>query len=212
MPITTPDAAVEAARAFGEHTGPLATLAAGTVPQCVGRLRIRLADLRTDALATMAELNLSDEADDPLEELGTREVAEITTRVADLNAWVRAQQCQSAVCECRADRLLRSLLEDQLIPVRSGYRRNNRRRPVALMAGYSPPAAGGTQPPYVLIDYRNNSAHAVRDHRGWRARLITGGTPTPVYTSPGYPETPVDRYHDDTRACASAVVAALQQH
>lgn len=33
---------------------------------------------------------------------------------------------------------------------------------------------------------------------------------TTVYTSPGYPETPVDRYHQDTRTCAAAVAAALQ--
>ncbi|MFI5748948.1 hypothetical protein ACIBBE_24140 [Streptomyces sp. NPDC051644] len=209
MSITTPDSAVEAARTFGEHTGPLATLATGTVLQCFGQLRIRLADLRTDALAAMAVLNLSDGTDDPLGESGRREMADITNCVADLKAWVQVQQCQAAVCECRADRLLRVLLEAQFVPVQSGYRPTDRRRPVALMAGYSAPAGDGTQLPYVLIDYRNNSAHAVRDHRGWRARLITDGTSAPVYTSPDYPETPVGRYHDDTRTCAAAVVAVL---
>lgn len=79
------------------------------------------------------------------------------------------------------------------------------------MAGYSAPPAKGERPPYVLIDYRNNIAHAVRLHHGWRARLITGGVATPVYTSPSYPEMPVSRYCSDTRACAGAVAAALQQ-
>lgn len=119
MPITTPDRAVEAARFFGEHTGPLASLAAGTVPRCFGRLRIRLTDLRTDALATSAMLGLSDDPDDPLEELGRQELAEITSHAADLNAWVQSRQCQADVCECRADRLLRALLEDELIDVQS---------------------------------------------------------------------------------------------
>ncbi|MFJ9378907.1 hypothetical protein [Streptomyces sp. NPDC101455] len=210
MPITTPAAAIDAALTFGEHTGPLTTLATGTIPQCFGRLRIRLADLRTDALATVAELSLSDDPDDLLDQIARQEISDITNRVTDLKTWVLAQQCRTAVCECRADRLLRILLEDQLVPVQSGYRPTDRRRPVALMAGYSAPAADGTHLPYALIDHRNNSAHAVRDHRGWRARLVIAGDRTPVYTSPGYPETPVDRYHDDTRACAAAVAAALQ--
>ncbi|MEV8335074.1 hypothetical protein [Streptomyces niveus] len=211
MVITTADAAIEAARAFGERTGPLATLATGTVPECFGRLRSRLADLRAVALSTMAELDRSDEPDDPLDELGKREVADISNQVTNLRIWVMAQQCQVAVCGCRADRLLRELLEDHFIPVQLRYRADDRRRPVAVMAGYSAPAADGTQPPYVLIDYRNNSAHAVRDHGGWRARLVAAGTPKLVYTSPGYPETPVSRFHDDTRACAAAVAAILQQ-
>lgn len=216
MPITTitnPDAAMEAARAFGERTGPLATLAGGTVPQCFGRLRIRLADLRTDAIATVATLGLSDEPDDPLERLGKRELSDITSRVAELKSWVKTQQCQASVCECRADRLLRALLEDQDVDVQSGYRpadRNRQRRPVALIAGYRSSTAKGERPPYVLIDHRNNIAHAVRLHRGWRARLVKTGTVTQVYASPEYPETPVGLYHQDTRACAAAVAAALQ--
>ncbi|MFE0062934.1 hypothetical protein [Streptomyces sp. NPDC059003] len=198
---------------LGERTGPLATLAAGTVPQCFGPLRIRLDELRTNALAASTMLGHSDEPDDPLKELGRQEMTAIFSGVAKLKAWVATRQCRAAVCECRADRLLRSLLEDQLIGVQSGYRpadRSRQRRPVALMAGYSTAAADGTRPPYVLVDFRNNIAHAVRDHCGWRARLITDGVATPVYTSPGYPETPVSHYYDDTQACAAAVAAALQ--
>ncbi|MFI5748935.1 hypothetical protein ACIBBE_24075 [Streptomyces sp. NPDC051644] len=174
MPITTPDRAVEAARFFGEHTGPLATLATGAVPRCFGRLRIRLTDLRTDALATSVMLGLSDNPDDPLEELGRQELAEITSHAADLSAWVQTQRCQADVCECRADRLLRALLEDELIDVQSGYRPADQSRPVSLMAGYSAPPSKGERPPYVLIDYRNNSAHAVRLHRGWRPAGVPG--------------------------------------
>ncbi|MFF3730912.1 hypothetical protein ACFYXM_11465 [Streptomyces sp. NPDC002476] len=210
--INTADAAVEAARFFDEPTGPLATLAGGTVPDCFARLRIRLADLRVDALATSAALGLSDDPDDPLEVLGRREVSDITSRVAALQSWVEPLHCRMSVCECRADRLLRALLEDQGVPVQSGYRPTDRRRqrPVALMAGYQSPSVNGARLPYVLIDHRGSISHAVRVHRGWRARLLVAGTVTEVYTSPAYPMTPVEDHPQDTQACANAVAAALQ--
>ncbi|ATM24710.1 hypothetical protein SMD44_p10211 (plasmid) [Streptomyces alboflavus] len=213
MPITTLDEAVEAGRAFDARTGPLATLAAGTVPQCFGRLREYLADLRIGALTTMAQLS-SDDPDDPSEALGRQEMDEILSEVAELRAWAAPQQCQATVCEGRADRLLRSLLSGQQIAVELSYRptdRRPKRRPIALRAGYSAPAANGTRPPYALIDHRNSIDHAVQIHRGWRARLIIGEVATMVYASPGYPETPVSHYQDDTRACVAAVVPALQQ-
>ncbi|MFI1226015.1 MULTISPECIES: hypothetical protein [unclassified Streptomyces] len=206
-------AAVAAARAFSEHTGPLATLADGTVPECFARLRLRLADLRSDAMATLAMLGQSDEPDDPMDVLSTQEVSAITAQVAGLRAWVETQECRTSVCECRADRLLRALLEDQTVDVRSGYRpadRRRQRRPVALMAGFRSVPASGSRPPYVLVDFRGNIAHAVRLHRGWRARLIVDGEITPVYVSPGYPDAPVGRYREDTQACAVAVAAALE--
>lgn len=214
MPISTiltADAAVEAARFFDEPTGPLATLAGGTLPDCFARLRIRLADLRADALATSA-LGLSDDPDDPLEILGRREVSDISGRVAALQSWVEPLRCRISVCECRADRLLRALLADQGVLVQSGYRPTDRRRqrPVALMAGYQSPSVNGARLPYVLIDHRGSISHAVRVHRGWRARLLVAGTVTEVYTSPVYPMTPVEDHPQDTRACAYVVAAALQ--
>ncbi|MFE3629415.1 hypothetical protein [Streptomyces goshikiensis] len=206
--ITTADAAVEAARFFDEPTGPLATLAGGTVPDCFARLRIRLADLRADALATFSALGLSDDPDDPLEALGRREVSDISSRVAALQSWVELLHCRMSV----ADRLLRALLEDQRVPVQSGYRPSDRRRqrPVALKAGYQSPSVNGARLPYVLIDHRGSISHAVRVHRGWRAQLLVAGTVTEVYTSPAYPMTPVQDHPQDTQACAYAVAAALQ--
>ncbi|MGW0673565.1 hypothetical protein [Streptomyces sp. NPDC002746] len=210
--ITTADAAIQAARFFDEPAGPLATLAGGTVPDCFARLRIRLADLRADALTTSSALGLSDDPDDPLETLGRREVSDISSRVAALQSWVEPLHCRIPVCECRADRLLRALLEDQGVAVQSGYRPTDRRRqrPVALMAGYQPPSVNGARRPYVLIDHRGSISHAIRVHRGWRARLLVAGTVTEVYTSPAYPMTPVEDHPQDTQACAYAAAAALQ--
>ncbi|MGW7314707.1 hypothetical protein [Streptomyces sp. NPDC054865] len=207
--ITIADAAVEAARFFDEPTGPLATLA---VPDCFARLRIRLADLREDVLATLSAMGLSDDPDDPLEVLGRREVSDISSRVAALYSWVEPLHCRTSVasaeptgCSARSLWTRASPWSPVTDPPTADASVRSRSWP-----GTKSPSVNGARLPYVLIDHRGSISHAVRVHRGWRARLLVAGTVTEVNTSPAYPMTPVEDHPQDTLACAYAVAAALQ--
>ncbi len=198
--------AIELARGFGERSGPIADLAAGTLPACFGRLRIRLTALREEAVTTTAMLSMGDDPDDPLFTLGMREVDEIRSMVTELDAWVQAQQCTLDACECRADRLLRQLLTERGIPAQNGVSAKAK-RVTCVIAG---DAAPGSLTGYVMVEHRQNIDHQVRAHGGWRARTRSqDGELTLVYQSPGYPTADLQTYRADTRACVEAVDAAL---
>lgn len=120
MPITTPEQARHAARDMSA-AGPIAEFADGGTPPCFARLRLALAGMRRESLATAAELDMADGPDDPLMERGKEEVAEISSAIGALLAWVEEQLCQVEFCECRADRLLRYFLEEAQVPGQTGY-------------------------------------------------------------------------------------------
>jgi hypothetical protein len=207
MPITTQEEARDAASSLSE-AGPIAEFAAGSIPGCFARLRLALAGMRRESLATEAMLNMPDGPDDALMERGKQEMAEITSAIGGLLAWTEDQLCRVEVCECRADRLLRRLLEEAHLPGQTGYSaslgRNN-----CVIAGHFE-ADPDERTAYVLIEHRNHIEHAVSAHRGWRARLVTATGATTVYESPGYPLTPVSLYYEDTPACVRAVADALR--
>lgn len=211
--MLTQNQAVDAARDFQE-TGPIAELAAGRLPSCFARLRIRLGELLAESQGTEACLGMVDGPDDVLMERGKEEMAQITRALRDLHAWAGGQPCAPEDCECRADRLLRRRLIEAGLPEQTGYSPTSR-RPVCVMAGYAEPREDDSVV-YAVIDHRNSIGHAVRFHRGWRARLIIRAdehAPADVqlvYESPGYPETAVADYRADTHACADAVRAALR--
>jgi hypothetical protein len=200
--IETTEDAIAAARDFGTTTGPIAALAGGEAPACFARLGIELSGLLIESRATEAALHEPDGPDDALFERGKDEMAAIIRAVSDLNAWVDDQRCAVEMCECRADRLLRRLLRERRIPEQLGYSPQLQRM-TAVIAGWSDEGA------YVLVDYRTNIQHAVSDHHGWRARLVTSAGVAPLYESPDYPNTARDLYYDDTRACVDAVAEAL---
>ncbi|MEV6403884.1 hypothetical protein AB0M58_13190 [Streptomyces bobili] len=204
--MSPPDRAVELARSLGERKGPIADLAAGTMPACFGRLRIKLAALRKEAIATTAELSMGDDPDDPLFTLGQQELDGILSAVTGLDAWVQTQQCVPNACECRADRLLRQLLTERGIPVQNGVSAKAK-RVTCLIAG---DAAPGSLVGYVMVEHRQSIDHQVQLHGGWRARTRSqDGQLTLVYQSPGYPTADLQTYRADTLACAEAVDAAL---
>ncbi|WP_332756919.1 hypothetical protein [Streptomyces sp. MT206] len=206
MPIATQEQAAAAALGF-DKAGPLGDLAVGRVPDCFARLRLRIQALLRESQATEAMLHMEDGPADALMERGQHEMAEISRSLRDLGAWVDVQRCAPSVCDCRADRLLRHLLSEARVPQQTGVSQKLK-RPVCVLAGhydsYTPDTAL-----YVRIDHLNNIEHAVRLHRGWRARLVTPDGMQPVYESPGYPQTPVNDYYDDTQACVRAVADAL---
>ncbi|GGU40696.1 hypothetical protein [Streptomyces violascens] len=209
MPITTLKEARQAANALAER-GPIATFAAGQgAPGCFARLRLALSGLRRESLATSAALNMSDGPDDPYMERGKQEMAEITSAISDLLAWTEQQRCRVEECDCRADRLLRQLLDEAQIPEQTGRSVSLGRNSCVIAGHFEPEPDERTA--YVLIEHRNHIEHAVRIHRGWRARLVTATGITTVYESPGYPMTPVPIYRDDTHACVRAVAEALHR-
>ncbi|MCX4826758.1 hypothetical protein OG883_44760 [Streptomyces sp. NBC_01142] len=206
MPITTQEQARDAARPLSE-AGPIAEFAGGDTPGCFARLRLALAGMRRESLATSAMLDMTDGPDDPLMERGKEEVAEITSAIGALLAWVEEQFCEVEVCECRADRLLRHLLEEAHVPGQTGYSPQLGRNSCIIAGSFV--REPDERMAYVLIEHRNHIEHAVRAHRGWRARLVTADGVTPLYESPGYPETPVSVYREDTLGCVRAVADAL---
>lgn len=211
--MLTRNQAVEAAHGFQE-TGPIGELAAGRLPACFARLRIRLGELLAESRGTEAALGMVDGPDDVLMERGKQEMAEITRALSDLHAWAGAQPCAPEHCECRADRLLRRRLTEAGLPEQTGYSPSSR-RPVCVMAGYPEPRDDDSVV-YAVIDHRNSIDHAVQVHRGWRARLITRADEQAaadirlVYESPGYPDAAVADYRADTQACTDAVAMALR--
>ncbi|MFG2210975.1 hypothetical protein [Streptomyces sp. NPDC048638] len=207
MPITTLRDARQAAKALAEG-GPIAAFAAGRgAPGCFARLRLALSEMRRESLATSAALHMTDGPDDPYMELGKQEMAEITSAISDLLSWTEQQLCRVTECDCRADRLLRQLLDDAHIPEQSGHSPSLGRTNCVIAGHFEPDPDEDTA--YVLIDHRNNIDHAVRVHHGWRARLVTASGVTTLYASPGYPHTPVSVFREDTRACVRAVAGAL---
>ncbi|KOU43229.1 hypothetical protein [Streptomyces sp. WM6378] len=207
MPITTLKEARQAAKALSER-GPIAAFAAGCgIPGCFARLRLALSGMRRESLATSAALNMADGPDDPYMERGKQEMAEITSSISDLLSWTEQQLCQVEECDCRADRLLRQLLQDAQVPEQTGYSASLGRNNCVIAGHYEPEPDEHTA--YVIIEHRNNIEHAVRIHHGWRARLVTAAGVTTLYASPGYPQTPVSVFREDTRACVRAVVGAL---
>ncbi|MEW1760573.1 hypothetical protein AB0393_29175 [Streptomyces cyaneofuscatus] len=207
MLITTLDEARTAASALSER-GPIAAFATGAgAPGCFARLRLALSSMRQESLATEAMLNMTDGPDDPYMERGKEEMAEITSAVGRLLAWAEEQPCQIEECDCRADRLLRRLLEDADVPAQTGHSTSLGRNNCVIAGRFE--AEPDERTAYVLIDHRNHIDHAVRMHRGWRARLVTAAGGTTVYTSPGYPNTPVSEFREDTGACVRAVAHIL---
>ncbi|MFJ6753263.1 hypothetical protein ACIQNI_34590 [Streptomyces sp. NPDC091266] len=207
MPITTLREARQAAKALSEG-GPIAAFAADSgAPGCFARLRLALSGMRRESLATEAALNMTDGPDDPYMERGKQEMAEITSAISDLLAWTEQQLCEVEKCDCRADRLLRQLLEEAHIPEQTGHSASLGRNNCVIAGHFEPEPDERTA--YVLIEHRNHIEHAVRVHHGWRARLVTAAGVTTLYASPGYPQTPVAEYRDDTHACVRAVVGAL---
>lgn len=202
MPIETTNHAVDAAAYFGEHDGPLASLARGDVPSCFAGLDRRLNSFLREARATEAELSIADGPDDALWERGRNEMAEIVRAASDLHAWVGTQRCAVDTCECRADRLLRLLLQDQHVAHHAGYS-PQLQRVATLVIGHSDSL------PFSFVHSRNHITHPVRQHGGWQARLVTSAGATPLYESPGYPGTPLRLFYEDTRACFEAVITAL---
>lgn len=211
--MLTQDQAVALARNFRE-TGPVGELAVQGPPSCFARLRLRLGELLAESQGTEAALGMVDGPDDVLMDRGKEEMATITRELAGLHAWASEQPCAPEACECRADRLLRRRLTEARLPEQTGYLPTSR-RPVCVLAGYPEPRDDGSVV-YAVIDHRNSIAHAVRVHRGWRARLVTRNDEQAaadtqlVYESPGYPDTAVSDYRADTQACADAVRAALR--
>ncbi|WP_331746836.1 hypothetical protein OG923_34285 (plasmid) [Streptomyces halstedii] len=206
MPITTTEQARRAAKDMSA-AGPIAEFAAAGTPPCFARLRLALADMRQESLATAAELNMVDGPDDPFMERGKDEVAEISSAIGALLAWVEEQLCQVEFCECRADRLLRRLLEEAQVPGQTGFSPQLGRNSCIIAGRFD--REPGERTAYVLIEHRNHIEHPVRAHRGWRARLVTAAGVAPLYESPGYPMTPVSAYREDTLACVGVVTNAL---
>ncbi|MET9779140.1 hypothetical protein ABZ023_33665 [Streptomyces sp. NPDC006367] len=206
MPITTLEQARHAAKNMSA-AGPIAEFAAGDTPLCFARLRLALAGLRKESLATAAELDMTDGPDDPLMERGKEEVAKIASAVATLLTWAEEQLCQVEFCECRADRLLRRLLEEAQVPEQTGYSPQLGRNSCIIAGSFDHKPDERTA--YVLIEHQNHIEHAVQAHRGWRARLVTAAGVAPLYESPGYPKTPVSVYREDTLACVRVVTDAL---
>ncbi|MFJ4702988.1 hypothetical protein ACIP5N_33040 [Streptomyces sp. NPDC088768] len=206
MPITTTEQARRAAKDMSA-AGPIAEFAAGGPPPCFARLRLALADMRQESLAAMAELNMVDGPDDPFMERGKDEVAAISSAIGALLTWAEEQLCQVESCECRADRLLRRLLEEADVPGQTGYSPQLGRNSSVIAGVFD--REPGERSAYVLIEHRNHIEHPVRAHRGWRARLVTAAGVASLYESPGYPMTPVSAYRDDTLACVRVVADAL---
>ncbi|MFE0369512.1 hypothetical protein [Streptomyces tendae] len=206
MSITTQEQARAIASTLSE-AGPIAEFAAGDTPGCFARLRLALAGMRRESLATEAVLNMPDGPDDPLMERGKEEMAEITSAITTLLAWTEDQACQVESCDCRADRLLRRLLKEARVPEQTGYSAELGRNSCVIAGHFEPDP--GERTAYVLIEHRNHIDHPVRAHRGWRARLVTADGVTPLYEAPGYPTAPVSSYDEDTRACIRTVAAAL---
>lgn len=206
MPITTPEQARHAARDMSA-AGPIAEFAGGGTPPCFARLRLALAGMRRESLATAAELDMADGPDDPLMERGKEEVAEISSAIGALLAWVEEQLCQVEFCECRADRLLRRLLEEAQVPGQTGYSPQLGRNSCIIAGRFD--RAPDERTAYVLIEHQNHIDHAVQAHRGWRARMVTAAGVASLYESPGYPMTPVSVYREDTLACVRVVTNAL---
>jgi hypothetical protein len=197
--------AVEAARTLGAGDA-LGGLGNGKVPACFVHIRLQLHALLHECRAAEALWDMADDDDDPLTLIGQREMAPLKEALLALRTWAEAQQCVLEACDCRADRLLRRLLDTEGVPLQTGFA-GKPRRAVGVIAGDLEPAGGPKT--YVLVDYRTNIEHAVRVHGGWRARLVTGASVTLVYESPGYPAAPLSDYEEDTRACVRAVVTAL---
>lgn len=208
IPVAPFDAAA-AARALDHRVGPLSQLAGGELPRCFARLRLQLIQLEGEAQGTAAMLAMPDGPDDALWERGRDEMSDIISSLRDLTAWVNAQTCVLAVCECRADRLLRHELRKAGVLAETG-RDVKSRRAVCVLAGYLDGGAhaGGH---HVQVHYRTNIEHAVRVHGGWEARLVTDTGAESIYRSPGYPRTPLDVFPEDTLACVEAVTAALRR-
>lgn len=203
---STPERVIALAQSFGERRGPIADLAAGNPPACFARLRIELAELRTEAVTTVSALSMDDGPDDPLIARGKQEVGEILSSVIGLDAWVQAQHCALDACECRADRLLRQLLDERGIPSQNGVSAKAQ-RVTCLIAGE---AAPGSLVGYVMVEHCQSIDHQVRIHGGWRARTRSeDGELILVYQSPGYPNTDLQTYRADTLACVEAVDIAL---
>ena len=202
--------ATTAAAELHETKGPVADLARGVVPACFGRLRRQLADEVREAQTTAAVMSMHDDpGGEPFWDAGEAEIAEILRKVSELHRWAGSQECSPAVCECRADRVLRRLLTEARVPATLGYRRGQSdRRPVGLLVGNPYPEDGPVYP--VRVSHRGSIDHMVRLHRGWRAQLQTDAGWESVYESPLYPLTPVEDYARDTEACARAIVDALR--
>ncbi|MEO3976931.1 hypothetical protein [Streptomyces sp. CAU 1734] len=207
MIFTSYEQAQDAARILCT-SGPIGELGAGPPLGCFAPLRLALGAIRQESLATEAILHMPDGPDDPFMETGKREVAEITSAIGSLLNWADIQLCRVEVCECRADRLLRRLLEESMVPSQTGFSRTLGRNNCLIAGRFD--ARSAERSAYVLIEHRNQIEHAVRGHRGWRARGVTGGVSTTVYESPAYPHTPVSVYREDTLACVGAVAGALR--
>jgi hypothetical protein len=205
LEIQTKEQAVEAARTLGAGDA-LDGLGTGKVPACFVHIRLQLHALLHECRATEALWDMADDDDDPLTLIGQREMAPLKEALLALRTWAEEQQCVLEACDCRADRLLRRLFDNEGVPVQTGFA-GKPRRAVGVMAGDLEPADGTKT--YVLVDYRTNIEHAVRVHGGWRARLVTDTGVTVVYESPGYPAARLSDYEEDTRACVRAVVSAL---
>ncbi|WP_331753431.1 hypothetical protein OG440_40180 (plasmid) [Streptomyces sp. NBC_00637] len=205
MEIQNKAQAVEAARTLGAGDA-LGGLGNGKVPACFVHIRLQLHALLHECRAAEALWDMADDDDDPLTLIGQREMAPLKEALLALRTWAEAQQCVLEACDCRADRLLRRLLDTEGIPIQTGFA-GKPRRAVGVIAGDLEPAGGPKT--YVLVDYRTNIEHAVRVHGGWRARLVTGTGVTLVYEAPGYPAARLSDYEEDTRACVRAVVTAL---
>jgi hypothetical protein len=153
---------ISLARSFGERGGPIADLAAGNQPACFARLRIKLADLRNEAITAVSSLSMEDGPEDPLIARGKQELDEIHSSVIRLDTWVQAQHCTLHACECRADRLLRQLLDERGIPAQNGVSASAG-RVTCVIAGE---AAPGSLFGYVMVDHRQSIDHQVRMHGG----------------------------------------------
>ncbi|MGW1290871.1 hypothetical protein ACWD4N_46830, partial [Streptomyces sp. NPDC002586] len=110
MEISTQEQAAEAARSISA-SGALGGLGTGQIPSCFVHLRLQLHALLSECRATEALWDMIDVDDDPLTLIGRREMGPLKDALLALKAWTEAQQCVLGSCDCRADRLLRRLLE-----------------------------------------------------------------------------------------------------
>ncbi|WP_327359566.1 hypothetical protein [Streptomyces sp. NBC_01304] len=211
MYVITRGQAAAVAAGFAASS-PLGGLAQGRLPDCFAHVRQQVYEALHDCRATEGYLAMEDGPADPFMESGQLEMAEMSQSLGRLRTWVEAQRCTVTVCACRADRMLRQLLKEAGIPAELGFSRKLQRYNCVIAGDYVADPGEGSVAPYVLIEHRNHIDHAVRYHRGWRVRRSTPGGVEVLYESPGYPQSPVGAYEDDTRSCVRAVGSALRLH